>query len=95
MVHNEPRRLNKTLYFFKEAEKVKIKLEGEIKAHKLAQGKEGTINQLENFYKDIELMIESESHIPSYPRVITDTWDYNSELGNKLLDLYEFYKDRG
>ncbi|WP_416147660.1 hypothetical protein ACM26V_15645 [Salipaludibacillus sp. HK11] len=95
MVHNEPRRLNKTLNFIKEAEKVKIKLDCEIKAHKLGQGKVGTISQLENFYKDIELMIESKSHIPSYPRVITDTWDFNSGLGIKLLDLYEFYKKLG
>lgn len=95
MVHNEPRRLNKTLNFIKEAEIVKIKLECEIKAHKLGQGKEGTISQLENFYKDIELMVESKSHIPSYPRVITDTWNFNSELGIQLLDLYELYKKIG
>ncbi|MCM3163991.1 hypothetical protein KDJ21_016340 [Metabacillus litoralis] len=95
MVYNEPRRLNKTLNFIKEAEKVKIKLECEIKAHKLGQGKDGTISQLESFYKDIEIMIESKSHIPSYPRVITDTWDFNSELGVQLLDLYELYKKLG
>lgn len=92
MVYNEPRRLNKTLNFIKEAEKVKMKLECEIKAHKIGQGKDGTISQLENFYKDIELMIESKSHIPSYPRVIADAWDFNSELGIQLLDLYEVYK---
>ena len=92
MVYNEPRRLNKTLNFIKEAEKVKMKLECEIKAHKIGHGKDGTISQLENFYKDIELMIESKSHIPSYPRVIADDWDFNSELGIQLLDLYEVYK---
>jgi hypothetical protein len=92
MVYNEPRRLNKTLNFIKEAEKVEMKLECEIKAHKLGQGKDGTISQLENFYRDIELMIESKSHIPSYPRVIADAWDFNSELGIQLLDLYEVYK---
>jgi len=92
MVHNEPRQLNKTLNFIKEAEKLKTRLECEIKAHKLGQGKDGTISQLENFYKDIELMIESKSHFPSYPRAIADSWDFNSELGKQLLDLYEEYK---
>ncbi|GAA0306182.1 hypothetical protein GGQ92_002892 [Gracilibacillus halotolerans] len=95
MVYKSPRRLNNTSNFINEAEKAKIKLECEIKAHELGQGKDGTINQLENFYKDIELMIESKSHIPSYPRIITDTWDFNSELGIQLLDLYELYKKLG
>jgi hypothetical protein len=85
MVDNEPSLLNNTLNFIKEAEKVKIKLEYEIKDHKLGQGKDGTISQLENFYKDIELMIESKNHLPSYPRVITDTWDLNSKLGMQLI----------
>ncbi|WP_332651818.1 hypothetical protein [Lysinibacillus sp. 54212] len=92
MVYNEPRKLNKTINFIEKADKVKMKVECEIKAHKLGQGKDGTISQLENFYKDIELMIESKSHIPSYPRAIVDSWDFNSELGKQLLDLYEVYK---
>lgn len=93
MLYNEFRLPSKTLNFIKEAEKVKKKLVSEIKAHRLGQGKDGTISQLENFYKDIELMIESKSHIPSYPRAITDSWDFNSELGKQLLDLYEIYKN--
>ncbi|MEK4083775.1 hypothetical protein [Psychrobacillus sp. FSL K6-1415] len=95
MVYNESRRLNKTLKFKKEAENVKIKLESEINAHKLGRGSDGTINQLENIYKEIELMIESLNYIPSYPRVIVDTWDYSSELGKQLLDIYEIYKTLG
>lgn len=74
MVYNESRRLNKTIKFKKDAENVKNKLEYEIKAHKLGEGKDGTINQLEKFYKEIELMIDSQSFIPSYPRAIVDTW---------------------
>lgn len=92
MVYNEPRQVNKTVNFIKKAEIMKMKLENEIKAHKLGQGKDGTIIQLKNFYKDIELMIESNSHKPSYPRAIADSWDFNSELGKQLLDLYEIYK---
>ncbi|WP_332651506.1 hypothetical protein [Lysinibacillus sp. 54212] len=92
MVYNEPRKLNKTVNFIEKAEKVKMKVECEIKAHKLGQGKDGTIGQLRNFCKDIELMIESKSHISSYPRAIADSWDLNSELGKQLLDLYEVYK---
>lgn len=92
MVYNEPRQLNKTVNFIKKAEIMKTKLENKIKAHKLGQGKDGTIIQLKNFYKDIELMIESNSHKPSYSRAIADSWDFNSELGKQLLDLYEIYK---
>lgn len=92
MVYIEPRQLNKTVNFIKEAEKVKLKLECEIKAHQLGQGKDGTISQLESFYQDIELMIRSKSHIPSYPGAIADSWDFNSELGKQLLDLYDEYK---
>ncbi len=65
-------------------------LEYEIKVHKL--GKDGTIPQLKKKYKDIELMIESKGHLPSYPIIIADFWDFNSELGKQLLDLYEMYK---
>lgn len=92
MVYNEPRKLNKTVNFLEKAEKVKLKVKCEIKAHNLGQGKNGTISQLDNFYKDIELMIECKNHIPSYPRAIADSWDFNSELGKQLLDLYEVYK---
>lgn len=95
MVYNESRRLNKTLSFIKEAENVKMKLECEMKAHKIGQGKDGTISQLEKIYKDIELMVESEKYMPSYPRTIADTWDFNSKLGKQLLDLYELYKKLG
>ncbi len=93
MVFNESRRINKTLTFINEAEEVKKKLSAEIKAHSEGVGKEGTIHQLELFYNDVEKMIESQSHIPSYPRVIVDTWDFNSELGNQLLALFEAYKN--
>ncbi|MEH7235652.1 hypothetical protein [Bacillus sp. JJ1562] len=92
MVYNEPRQLNKTVNFIKEAEKVKMQLEFEINSHKLGQGKAGTISQLENFYKDIVLMIESKSHIPSYPRTIVDTWAFNSELGKQLLDYMRYIR---
>lgn len=95
MEYNESRRLNKTLKLNKEAENVKNKLESEINAHKSGKGRDGTINQLENIYKEIELMVESLNYIPSYPRVIVDTWDYSSELGKQLLDLYEIYKKLG
>jgi len=95
MVYNESRRLNKTVKFKIEAENVKIKLASEINAHKSGKGSDGTINQLENIYKEIELMVESLNYIPSYPRVIVDTWDYSSELGKQLLDLYEIYKTLG
>ena len=84
MVYNESRRLNKTVKFKNEAENVKIKLESEINAHKLGKGRDGTINQLENICKEIELMIESLNYIPSYPRAIVDNWDYSSKLGKQL-----------
>lgn len=95
MVSNKPERINKTSHFNIEAEKLKLRITSEMNAHKLGQSKDGTLSQLELIYKDIELMIETKSHKPSYPMVITDSWDYNSELGIQLLDLYERYKKLG
>ena len=92
MVYNESRRLNKTLNFKSEAEIVKLMIEAEIKAHQIGEGKDGTISQLEKFYKEVELMIVSHQYIPSYPRTIVDGWDFNSELGKQLLGLYAMYK---
>ncbi len=95
MVYNEPKRPNKTLDFINKTEKVKMKLKSEINAHKKGQGKDGTVNQLEKFYNEMEQMVEFKNHIPSYPRAIVDTWDINSELGKQLLELYEAYKKLG
>ncbi|BDG30768.1 hypothetical protein PthBH41_04800 [Parageobacillus thermoglucosidasius] len=32
------------------------------------------------------------NYTPSYPHIIVDSWDYNSKLGELLLDVYELYK---
>ncbi|MEI3613630.1 hypothetical protein [Pseudogracilibacillus sp. SO30301A] len=51
MVYNESRRFNKNLNYIKKAEKVKMKLDCEIKAHKLGKGKDGTVPQLKKYIK--------------------------------------------
>lgn len=93
MVYNRSRQLSKTLNFAIEAENIKEKLHIELKAHQLGRGRDGTINQLKIFYKDIEIMIENKGYVPTYPRVIVDEWSYESELGKQLLDFYESYKE--
>ncbi|MFD1337147.1 hypothetical protein ACFQ4N_16515 [Oceanobacillus iheyensis] len=91
MVYNE----YSSLEFMEKAEKAKEKIQHEINIHKLENSKDSIIDQLENINKDIELMIISKNHSPSYPRMIVDYWDFQSQLGKELLELYELYKELG
>lgn len=75
------------------AQSLKSKLINEINAHKFGQGRDGTMQQLNQINYDIEQMLISKNYNPSYPRTIIDSWDFNSELGKQLLDFYEVYKN--
>ncbi len=44
------------------------------------------------FYDEIETMLKTPNFVPSYPRIIVDMWDFNSKLGERLLNLYDMYK---
>jgi len=70
------------------------KIDDEIAAHKSGIGTEGTEYQLKMIKREISKMkciLDYKEFSPSYPRVIVDSWDYNSELAKKLLDIAEMY----
>ncbi|MDD2401768.1 MAG: hypothetical protein PHD60_06135 [Clostridia bacterium] len=70
-------------------------IDDEIDAHKKGVGTEGTEKQLEIIKREIgkmKFILNSREFNPSYPRIIVDSWDYNSELANKLLDIAEKYR---
>lgn len=70
-------------------------IDTEINAHKNGTGKDGTLSQLEIIRSEIEKMMSvmnPEAFVPYYPRVIVDSWDFNSKLGEKLIGLVHEYK---
>ena len=66
----------------------------EIQAHNNGTGTNGTISQLENMLNELnkmKLIMNPNTFIPYYPRTIVDSWDFNSELAKKLLDIADEY----
>lgn len=52
-------------------------------------------HQLETIINDVKIMIkikDSNLFLPSYPRFIIDSWDYNDSLGIELLKFNELYR---
>ncbi|BDG32649.1 hypothetical protein [Parageobacillus thermoglucosidasius] len=95
MVYNQPGRSDKTIEFLEMAEKIKIEVIKEITAHNNGKGKDGNITQLRKILDEVKKMstiLCPNNYTPSYPRIIVDSWDYNSKLGELLLDFYELYK---
>jgi len=71
-------------------------VQSEINKHKSGIIANGTTAQLECIYKEIKRMktvLNPEVFSPSYPRIIVDSWDFKSTLGNDLLILFEKYKE--
>lgn len=71
-----------------------ILLNKEIDAHIKESGHNGTIKQLKHIIIEIEKMkttMNPKKFTPYFSKVIIDSWDFNSELGSKLLDLVEKY----
>lgn len=53
------------------------------------------IQQLETIIKELEQMKNIKNanlYIPSFPRFIIDSWDYNDSLGIELMNLFEIYR---
>jgi len=72
-----------------------VGIERDIDAHKKGLGENGTEMQLIQILEQVKKMrsiFDSKVFAPSYPRMIVDSWDYNSTLAKKLLDLEEEYK---
>jgi len=57
--------------------------------------KRRSIQQLETIINDLKIMIkikDSNLFLPSYPRFIIDSRDYNDSLGIELLKFNELYR---
>lgn len=51
--------------------------------------------QLKTIVHDMNKMNEirgAKQYVPSFPRFIVDSWDFNDSLGLELLKLFELYK---
>ena len=69
-------------------------IDAEIKAHNSGTGTNGTISQLENMLNELNKMksnMNPKMFTPYYPKAIVDSWDFNSELAKKLLDIADEY----
>lgn len=92
MVHKQSRQSSRALILMKE---IISDIDEEINAHKKGIGTNGTISQLENIRSEIEKMMSimnAEVFAPYYPKVIVDSWDFKSKLGEKLLGLAQEYQ---
>ncbi|MDC7279940.1 hypothetical protein NXH64_10565 [Butyrivibrio fibrisolvens] len=52
-------------------------------------------SQLEMTLQELDKMREvrnADTFFPYYPKGISDAWDYNDPLGNKLMDLLNVYR---
>ena len=72
-----------------------LHVEQEIDAHRKGMGGELTESQLNIILAEVKQMkeiLDSKIFVPSYSRMIVDSWDYNSSLAIELLALEEKYE---
>lgn len=70
-------------------------VEDEIRLHKKGIGNNGNETQLQRIKEELKIMkdtLDPQKYIPGYSRAIVDSWDLNSELGLKLLEVVNKYK---
>lgn len=96
MVYKQSKQSNpiKASLFLQKSNKVLLEIDTEINAHRNGAGSISTIAQLETIKKQVNCMIRnlsSNKFMPSYQRMIIDSWDYSNNLGIQLLALYEEY----
>lgn len=72
-----------------------LHIEQEIEAHRKGMGSVGTETQLIKILAQVKRMkeiMDCKIFVPSYPRIIVDSWDYNSPLTIELLALVTKYE---
>jgi hypothetical protein len=95
MVSKQPERSQNAVGFSGFAEKVKLEITNEINAHKKGEGRDSSIEKLEEIYREVEQMVKIRSDkefSPRYPRTLNDSWDYTSDLTKILMEFYGLYK---
>ncbi|GAB6087306.1 hypothetical protein [Alkaliphilus crotonatoxidans] len=96
MVYKQSKRSNpiKPSLFLQKTDKVLLEIDNEINAHRSGSGSISNVTQLEIIKEQVNCMIQnlsSSKFMPSYQRMIIDSWDYSNNLGIELLALYEEY----
>lgn len=87
--------MNKQTKVVKLIEKAIIEVEEEIQEHKKGLGRDGNVSQLQKIEEELKVMqniLNPQKYLPGYARAIVDSWDLDSELGGKLLEVANKYK---
>ena len=82
--------------FLQRAAEVKRMLKNRIRDFEEDHGSSHRVKQLLKITKEIiqmENALSPGDYVPGYPRMIVDSWDFSSELGEELLGLYQDYKE--
>lgn len=95
MVYKQSGQSNKTSKFLDVAHRVIAKVDEEIVVCKTNNGEKYYLSQLTTIHLEVKEMISvlsPDKFLPSYPRIIIDSWSYDNRLGEELLNLFELYK---
>ena len=95
MVHQQFGRSINPLKFEGKGNQLNNKIDSVINNHKSGIDNLSSERQLGKIKLEINKMIEvksSREFTPSFPRIIVDTWDFNTGLGTELLSFFELYK---
>lgn len=87
--------MSKQEQVFKLIEESISKVEDELHLHKSGSGNNGTESQLQRIKVELKTMkdtLNPKKYIPGYSRTIVDSWDLNSKLGLRLLEVVNKYK---
>jgi len=50
------------------------------------------IQQLNTIANELEVMKAESGFVPSFPRMIIDSWDYDDPVGKQLMTVFSLYK---
>jgi hypothetical protein len=87
--------MNKQEQVVKLIEQAISEVEDEIQLHKKGVGNNGNESQLKRIKEELKIMkdtLNPQKYIPGYSRAIVDSWDLDSKLGLKLLEVVNKYK---
>jgi hypothetical protein len=93
--HKKSGQSNKTSRFLNLAYRAIGKTDKEIEVCKTNNDEKYYLSQLTKIQLEVKEMISvlsPDKFLPSYPRIIIDSWSYDNRLGEELLNLFELYK---
>ena len=87
--------MNKQEQVIKLIEQAISDVEDEIQLHKSGADNNGNESQLQRIKEELKIMkdtLNPKKYMPGYSRAIVDSWDLDSELGLRLLEIVNKYK---